>query len=206
MSKSNLTRVPAILVLFMAITMVLGLMVAVFIWSSGIYSAKQTIFAKPGPYDNRIVPGYRAGFITLNMSAAVLEPTLGKASIRPQNDSLLYLFNKHKLNVSVSKGRVTSIFVTNPNFILGLINDEHADICKQIKVGSDIENALRVFGDSYEAETKGHRAESLSDLGQRYTLHYWERGVHFGVQEHKITYIMITTPIIDDTIDNNSLP
>ena len=206
MSKSIFTRVPAILVLFMVITMILGLMVAVLLWSNGVYP-RQTAFAKPGPYDNRIVPGYRAGFITLNMSASVLEPTLGEASIRPQDGSILYLFDKYKLNVSVSKNKVTSIFVTNPNFVLGVINDKHADICKQIKVGSDIENALRVFGDNYEAETKGQRvSESLSDLGQRYTLHYWEQGVHFGVQEHKITYIMITAPIIDDRLDSDSLP
>ena len=57
MSKSTLTRVPAILVLFMAITMVLGLMVAILLWSNGVYP-QQTAFANPGPYDNRIVPGY----------------------------------------------------------------------------------------------------------------------------------------------------
>lgn len=206
MSNSTLSRVPTILVLFMAITMVLGLMVAVLLWSNGVYP-KQAPFAKPGPYDNRIVPGYRAGFITLNMSASVLEPTLGEASIRPQDGSILYLFKKYKINVSVSKNRVTSIFVTNPNSVLGIINDEHADVCKQIKVGSDIENVLRIFGDNYEAETKGQRAsESLSDLGKRYTLHYWGQGVHFGVQEHKITYIMVTTPIIDDHLDSNLLP
>lgn len=206
MSKSALTRVPAILVLFMAITMVLGLMVAVLLWSNGI-SPKQDVFAKPGPYDNRIVPGYRAGFITLNMSASTLEPTLGEASIRPQDGSILYLFKKYQINVSVSKNKVTSIFVTNPNFVLGIINDKNVEICKQIKVGSDIENALRIFGDNYEAETKGQRtSESLSDLGQRYTLHYWEQGVHFGVQEHKITYIMVTTPIIDNHLDSKLLP
>ena len=198
MSQSTLKRAPAILVLFMAATMMLGLLVAILMWPNGDF--KQKTLAKPGPYDNRIVPGYRAGFITLNMSSSNLEPTLGQASIRPQTDGMLYLFPKYDLNVSVSKGRVNSVFITNPCFIVG-INDEKADKNRQIKVGSDIENVLRTFGESYEAETKGQRSESLTDLGKRYTLHYWEHGVHFGVQEHKITYIMITNPIIGDRLD-----
>lgn len=198
MSQSVLKRAPAILVLFMAATMMLGLLVAILMWPNDDF--KQITSARPGPYDNRIVPGYRAGFITLKMDVSKLEPTLGKASIRPQTNGILYLFSKYQLNVSVNKSKVNSIFIANPNFIVG-INGEKVDLNKQIKVGSDIENVLRVFGEGYEAETKGQRAESLTDLGKRYVLHYWERGIHFGVQEHKITYIMITNPIIGDQID-----
>ncbi|MGM9998045.1 MAG: hypothetical protein ACI38Q_01390 [Candidatus Bruticola sp.] len=199
MSQSTLRRVPILLMIVMVITMVLGLMVAVLMWpNNNVNKLKEPL--KPGPYDNRIVPGYRAGFITLGMKAALLEPTLGQASLRPQKNAILYLFPKYNLNVAVSDNLVHSVFVFNPCFVVGLSNSDEAPE-KQVRIGADIENALRLFGEKYEAETKGARAESLSDLGQRYTLHYWEDGIHFGVQEHKITYIMITQPIINADLD-----
>ncbi|MGM9991785.1 MAG: hypothetical protein ACI376_02910 [Candidatus Bruticola sp.] len=195
MSESSLRRAPAILLIFMAMTMVLGLMVALLMWPHDSEN-KVPNPTQPGSYDNRIVPGYRAGFITLGMKATLLEPTLGQASLRPQKNAILYLFPKYNINVAVNKNLVQSVFIFNPCFIVGLKNSDEAPE-KQIKVGADIENALRLFGENYEAETKGVRTESISDLGQRYTLHYWEDGVHFGVKDHKITDIMITQPIID---------
>lgn len=119
-SKSE--RISITLVIMMMMVMLLGTCVAVALWGqTDVRGMSPRSFAEPGPFDNRIVPGYRAGFITMNMDAEKLESYFGVHGImRPQKNSVLYTFPDRGIVVSASDGRVTSVFVTSRSYIVGV--------------------------------------------------------------------------------------
>lgn len=191
-------KISLLLAVMLAVSMLLGTSASMVLWSS--YWETQTVHPaiNPGPFDNRIIPGFRAGFITIGMNSAFLEPNLGTCTMRPQKDGLICLFQDRMLNVSVTNNRVSSVFITNPNFVIQLQNDANQDQTSFIHVGSDIDLVLRTFGSNYDSS----QSSSVADKdvhNEKYVLHYWAQGIHFGAFKHKVTYIMITESILEDS-------
>ncbi|MBQ7503392.1 hypothetical protein IJT93_11920 [bacterium] len=191
-------KISLLLAIMLAAAMLLGTSTSMILWST--YWESQTVHPaiNPGPFDNRIIPGFRAGFITIGMNSAFLEPNLGTCTMRPQKDGLICLFQDRMLNVSVTNNRVSSVFITNPGFVIQLQNDANQDQTSFIHVGSDIDLVLRTFGSNYDSSQSSSVADKDVN-NEKYVLHYWAQGIHFGAYQHKVTHIMITESILEDS-------
>lgn len=184
-------RIHLILSIFLILTLLLGSLVAISLWQP-LLRPQASPVKRPGPFDARIIPGMRVSFITIAMDAQFIESHLGKATLRPHQDSLFYLFPKLGLNISTHKGQVTSILVTNPQYTVGSAPNPQ----NLIRVGQDVELVLRAFGDTYDAEGDPEAA-SPGGLGSRYTLHYWNQGIHFGIFQDRVQYILVTSNLLE---------
>lgn len=191
-------KISLLLAVMLAVSMLLGTSASMVLWSS--YWETQTVHPaiNPGPFDNRIIPGFRAGFITIGMNSAFLEPNLGTCAMRPQKDGLICIFQDRLINVSVTNNRVASVFTTNPHFVITLQNDANQDQTDYIHVGSDIDLVLRTFGSNYDS-SQSSSVDNKDVNNEKYVLHYWAQGIHFGAYKHKVTYIMITESILEDS-------
>ena len=154
-----------------------------------------------GPTDHLVVPGDRAGFITLDLPVDEVEKRLGQGRIRPTHDAVLYYFAKEHLTCGVQEGRVQSILVHDPQF----------QTRTGLGVGSDVEKVIRVFGDVYEYDnlsvpstprpsatptaSPSPRVASQRGPEDSYTLHYWDKGVHFNIRSGRVDAVWITPPV-----------
>lgn len=129
-----------------------------------------------GPHDLMIMPGQRVGFITLGLPITQVAETLGKAEIRPQENTQLHIYNQEGLSFAVQKGRILSIFVKTANFATR----------DGIRVGADVDRVIRTYGDSYE----------FTGDNEAYVLHYWSAGIHFAVEKTKVVSIQVTEPML----------
>ncbi|MBI3924406.1 MAG: hypothetical protein HY319_02595 [Armatimonadetes bacterium] len=129
-----------------------------------------------GPDDRVIMPGQRVGPITLGLSARSAEAVLGRAEIRPQEGILLHVYEQHGLSLAVKDGRVLSIVVKDPRF----------QTRDGIGVGTDVDRAVRAYGEHYEWEGKS----------EAYVLHYWAAGIHLRVEKTIVVSIQITEPMV----------
>lgn len=151
-----------------------------FVYTENQESTGQPALAagRAGPSDRRIVPGHRAGFITLGLPVDEVEQRLGPGQIRPAREGMVYVFPDQGLSCAASQGRVISVLVRNPEL----------KTARGIGVGSDVDQVVRNHGGEgvyeYDERSPGH-----------YTLHYWAQGIHFTVEHTRVVGILIQEPV-----------
>lgn len=131
----------------------------------------------PARGDGRVLAGQRVDFILLGLPIDQVEATLGTGKIRPEKDSILYLFDEAGVHVAARKGRVHSIQVLNPNLRTP----------DGLGVGVDVDRVVRRFGEGYEYEGRG---------ATEYTLHYWSQGIHFRVKDARVASLLVSEPVL----------
>lgn len=134
--------------------------------------ATTSLEAHVGASDMTIVGGQRVDFVTLGMPLTQAQERLGKGVARPTDKVVVHLFPDYGLSLGVTEGRVVSIYIQSPNFTTRA----------GLGVGSDVDQVIKTYGSRYEFE----------GTEQDYTLHFWAQGIHFSVQNNKVTAIQVT--------------
>ncbi len=122
--------------------------------------------------DTLIVPGTRIGPATLGLSTTKLEQILGRATLRPQGEGMVYLYPDHGLVIYCQDDRIFSVTTRSPKY----------QTRSGVGVGSDVNDVLRSLSNGYEMEGSS----------PRYVLHNWSEGWHIEVDQDKVTYVQIT--------------
>lgn len=134
--------------------------------------------------DYLIIPGLRVGLLTLGLSNSQVGEILGKGQSAPHPSGQILLYPELGLALYFEQNRLNSITVRNPSF----------ETKQKIKVGVTVDTVLDSVGDKYE----------MDGQTDNYVLHLWEKGIHVGVEDNKVTYIMVTAGLNEPVTDTNS--
>lgn len=124
--------------------------------------------------DTLIIPGKRAGEISLGRPIDVVEKKWGEGKIVPKENFQIYSFPKKLFDLGVQKDVVIMILLRNPAY----------RTAEGIAVGTEVSRIIRVFGKDYEYER-------VKSKDTDYILNYWEKGIAFSIKRDYIKKIKI---------------
>jgi hypothetical protein len=125
--------------------------------------------------DALVIPGTRVGPVTLGLSTEQLKDALGEGQLRPQKKGTIHLYEQYALVVYSEERRVVAVTTRSPVFVTR----------NGIRVGDDVDAVLKSSTPSFEMEGSG----------TRYVLHDWQRGLHLGVEENRVSFLQVTAPL-----------
>lgn len=127
--------------------------------------------------DHLIIPGTRIGPVTLGLSNQQLVEALGEGQLRPHEEGYVHLYEQYALVIYSENDRVVSATTRSPVFRTRT----------GIGVGDDVDTVLKVSKSEFEMEGSE----------KNYVLHDWQRGIHLGIEENRVSHIQITAALND---------